>query len=243
MYERGNAHWYKDPSGNKVPGVTTAAKIANTGDAFVVTAADNVAAWAGDNKDTFADMTPSQVTAAGKAYFREHRWDAAERGRTIHMHADALLRGEELDIPDDDVAIVDTFLRMAEEWHLEPTNLEAMVISPRWRYCGRLDFLGFANGTPALLDWKTGRSGVWPETALQLAAYRHAELIVGADGVESAMPHVELTAAVWLQDDRYELVPLNTEQDVFRSFLYALEAYRFTQRERSELIMDALETP
>jgi hypothetical protein len=244
MYERGTAHWYKDPDGNKVPGVTTAAKMANDGGAFIVTAADSVADWAGDHAAEFVDMTPSAIAKAGKAFFREHRWDAADRGRIIHEHADKLLRGEELEIPDDDVAIVDTFLRMAKEWRLEPSHLESMVISTRWRYCGRLDFLGFANGEhPVLLDWKTGRTGVWPETALQLAAYRHADLIVLSDGSEHPMPPVEMTAAVWLQDDRYQIVPVNTDGSVFRSFLYALETYRFTQRDKSELVLDPLETP
>lgn len=243
MYERGTAHWYKRPDGEKVPSVTQATKMANDGGAFVITAAQAVAAWTGDNKDTFPDMTPSAVTKAAMDYWKAHRWDAADRGRTIHEHADKLLRGEELDIPDQDVAIVDTFLRFAEEWHVEPNHLESMVISPRWNYCGRLDFLGMVCGRPWLLDWKTGRTGVWPETALQLAAYRHAELIVLSDGSEFTMPAVEMTAAVWLQDDSYQVVPVNTGQDVFRSFLYALETLRFTQRDREELIYPALETP
>jgi hypothetical protein len=237
----GKSHAYYGPDGTKLPGASTVAKVANDGGAFVVTAANNVADWAGDHKDTFADMSPTQVAKAGKEYWQAHRWDAAARGTTIHDHAAELLAGKDVDVPDEDVGIVDTFLRMAKEWQLRPMYVEAFVLSKRWQYMGRLDCLGWVDGgRPALLDWKTGRSGIYPETALQLAGYRYAELIVDEEGNELPMPDVDLVAAVWLQDDRYEVVPLDAGRETWRTFLYAAEVWRYMQRDRTELVLDPI---
>ncbi len=238
--DRGKGHSYYGPDGAKLPGVTTVTGVIRN-EAFTVAAADKVAAWAGDEKDTFAAMTPSAVTAAGKRFYRDHRFDAATRGQTIHAHAAQLLAGESVVIEEGDERIVDTFLRFADDYRLEPQALETMVVSTRWGYCGTLDYLGYIDHrNSALLDWKTGASGVWPETALQLAAYRYADLLVRDDGTEEPMPDVDLVGAVWLQDDRYDVIPVDASRDTFRTFLYCREVLRFTERERSDVVLEPL---
>ena len=47
------------------------------------------------------------------------------------------------------------------------------------------------DGRTVLLDYKTAGSGVWPETAFQLAAYAHAEFYVAEDGTERPVPAIE----------------------------------------------------
>lgn len=241
--QRGKAHWYRRPDGSKLPGVTTVCHvIAN--ERFISSAARKVAAWAGDNGSSFGDMTPSQITKAGEDHYFAHRFDAAERGRTIHEHAADLLAGREVTIAEGDERIVDTFLRMADEWQLDPEAVERPLVScrrgPAWDYMGTFDFLGRAKGQPALLDWKTGASGVWPETALQLAAYRDADFYIRSDGTEAPMRAAYLVAAVWLQDDRYDVVPVDAGPETLRSFLACRALYEWTQRERADVVGEPL---
>jgi hypothetical protein len=189
-------------------------------------------------------MTPSEITKAAEDHYFAHRFDAAERGRTVHEHAADLLGGAEVAIAEGDERIVDTFLRFADEWQLTVTAVERPIISngrgPAWDYMGTFDFLGTARGRPALLDWKTGAYGVWPETALQLAAYRYADFYVDADGTEHPMPAVGLVAAVWLQDDRYEVVPVDAGPDTLRSFLAARALWEWTQRDKADVVGEPL---
>ncbi|MBQ1164539.1 hypothetical protein KBZ21_41910, partial [Streptomyces sp. A73] len=51
-----------------------------------------------------------------------------------------------------------------------------------------------------------GRSGIWGETALQLAAYARAEFYLDEHGIEQPIPHVDGGLAVWmlgLQQDEF----------------------------------------
>ena len=52
------------------------------------------------------------------------------------------------------------------------------VYSRTFGFAGTLDAICTIAGRRGLLDIKTGRSGVYPEVALQLAAYAHADFCV-----------------------------------------------------------------
>lgn len=77
-----------------------------------------------------------------------------------------------------------------------------------------------------LVDYKTGKS-VYHDTALQLAAYRHAEFVGLPDGTEQFMPEVDCAAALHVRADGIEFLPVDTSEDVWRSFLYVREVYRW----------------
>lgn len=245
-YRRRNAgrgHSYYGPDGDKLDGVTTVLRDGVPKPAFVEAAARKVAEWVGDFYDDLVNLTPSKRTKAALDYYKEHRFDAATRGQIIHEHAAELLVDAEVEVHPDDVPIVATFLRFADEWNLDPIAVEAMVVSERWHYMGTLDCLarvGAHGNVVALLDWKTGATGVWPEAAMQLAAYRNADFYVDVEGKEIPMPKVDLVACVWLQDDRYDVVPVDAGPRTFGAFLNAQEVAHFTRRARSELVLDAI---
>jgi hypothetical protein len=52
-----------------------------------------------------------------------------------------------------------------------------------------------------LIDLKTNRSGIFGETALQLAGYRHADTYLDEDGNEQPMLEVDGCAAVHITAD------------------------------------------
>ena len=87
---------------------------------------------------------------------------------------------------------------------------------------GTLDLVAdLADGQRWLLDWKTTASGIWPESALQLAAYRNADFYIDDNGDEQPMPPVDQAGCVWLSADGYDLIPVDAGPDTFRSFRYA----------------------
>ena len=82
--------------------------------------------------------------------------------------------------------------------------IERRVYSSTHHYAGTLDRLGFVNGRRTLVDLKTG--GIYPTTALQLAAYCHA-----ADEVCDRM-------AVQLNGDGKYSIHLYKIEDLTRDF-------------------------
>jgi hypothetical protein len=112
---------------------------------------------------------------------------------------------------------------------------EASVYNRTERYAGTLDAIATIQGRKLVLDAKTGKA-VYPEVALQLAAYRYAEFMGLPDGSEETMREVDGAAALHLADDGYELIDVQADESVFRSFLYVREVFRF-QEEQSKAVL------
>jgi hypothetical protein len=127
--------------------------------------------------------------------------------------------------------------------------LEAAVANRKWRYVGSTDLiarlrLGELGSHTAVIDVKTGGSGVWPETCLQVAGYRACEVMLDPDGREVPMIATEAGYALWLGDDgSYEFLPLECGDDVFRVFLHVGRVAEFMRREKDALIGLALAAP
>lgn len=107
---------------------------------------------------------------------------------------------------------------------------EASVFNRTQRYAGTLDAIVHLDGHRRIIDVKTGK-GVYPEAALQLAAYRYAEFIGGADGDEVPMPTVDGALVLHLPDEggRYELFDVRADEAVFSAFLYCREVFRWQE--------------
>jgi hypothetical protein len=137
-----------------------------------------------------------------------------------------------------------------------------LVYSKTHRYVGTLDIFGDillpdmpeydhlprdSDGfvCACLIDAKTTRSGIFGETALQLAGYRYAEYMQPdpADpDTAFEMPEVTWTGAVWIRPNGYSLVPVVAGVEQHRSFLYANQVGIFDQGAR-DLIGDPIEPP
>src|SRR3990172_181392 len=76
---------------------------------------------------------------------------------------------------------------------------EASVFNRTERYAGTLDAIATIGGRTLVIDVKSGK-GVYPETALQLAAYRWAEFVGVPDGSEQPMPPTVGAAVLHLTD-------------------------------------------
>ena len=140
--------------------------------------------------------------------------------------------------------IIARFQDFEREWEPELEATELTVFNATAGYAGSLDFIAhiplLGEGL-TLGDFKTGR-GVFPETALQMAAYRHAEFVETAGHKASVpMPKTERSIVVHLRpdDDKsyqdkhpksyYEVIPMDTGEEVFEMFKYVTQVAWFTR--------------
>lgn len=242
-----SGHGYLDANGLKVPGVTTILK-ALPKDALINWAANATADAAVDRWDELAAMKPAARLAALKKARYEDRDTAANRGTEVHNAAQRYLEGEEIELPDDIAGHVESYISFVEDWQPEPLLVEAVVMSHRYGYAGTCD-LGVTFDDPTIIarlaeqmkmpalaqldrpvrgigDIKTSRSGIFPETAWQVCAYRYADVYVDADGAEQPMPEFDFAFALHIRADDYGFRPLIADKEQLREFLYIREVQR-----------------
>lgn len=218
--DRGRGHsYYID--GQKADGVTTLIGDGLPKPALINWAADTTAAYAVDNWAELTDKPPSQrLDVLKKA--RYVQLDAAgKRGTEVHGLAEKLAHNQEIEIPDEIAGHVASALAFLDEWKVRTIRTETVVASRKWGYCGTFDLVGgLPDGRVVLFDWKTSRSGIFGEAALQLAAYRHADVWLDDDGAEHDMSELGITdtMAVWVRADDYDVYPLDTTEATFKLF-------------------------
>jgi len=196
-----------------------------------------------DHWDELLEMSPSERHKALAFAHRNVASDAAERGTLVHALVAHMTTGEELDVPEAFTGHVDAWLQFDHDWRPQVMLAEAMVINRRHRYAGTLDLVArLADGRTWLLDYKTGLKGVYPEAALQLSAYRYAETYLNARGEEMPMPAIDQAGAIELKADGYRLLPVQTDDLTFRTFLYVQQVAYFMDTGKF-LIGDALSPP
>lgn len=153
---------------------------------------------------------------------------ASAKGTAVHGLAEQLAHGVEVDVPEHLTGHVDSYLRFLDEWNPTDALVERVVVNRRWRYMGQLDLIAnFGDAGTALLDIKTSRSGVFAETALQLAGYRYATTMLDGldpatgDAIEVPMPAVDWCGVLWVRADGYDVIPFDVTEATHRVFLYA----------------------
>lgn len=240
----GRGHHYVDQeTGQRVPGVTTVNSAGMPKPALLNWAADATAEYAIDNWDALAKLSPSERLKKMKGGRYEKRDAAANRGTAVHKMAERLIAGEKVTVPDELAGYVESCVNFLNDFDVRQLHVEAVVYSESNRHVGTVDLIadvllpdmpeydhigrddnGYSRG---LFDWKTSRSGVFGDVALQLAPYRWSEWLVNpATGDVEVMPDVDFTAGIHLTPTGYSFIPLETGEDVYRDFLYVKEVAR-----------------
>ncbi|WP_413800114.1 hypothetical protein [Streptomyces iranensis] len=212
--------------GEPVTGVTSLISGGLPKPALAPWAAKSAARYAVDNWRALAPLVASGEAEAAfdeirRAPFRE-RNAAAARGTEVHRYANALSRDEDAEVPDELFGYVAACADFLDDWGVTPLLTEAMVGSRIHQYAGTLDLVAkLPGGEVALFDYKTAASGIWPDTALKLAAYRRADFYLNSDGAEVPLYLLGITTAyaVHLRPDGYAVHPLDTSEEAFRRFL------------------------
>ncbi len=102
--------------------------------------------------------------------------ESADRGTRLHECVQRMLLGDwTLDdgLAHQEELAVDAAWVWIKGLDLAGVKPEVTVHSRKERYAGTLDCIALKDGVVTLMDWKFGNS-LWPEYAMQMAAYRHA---------------------------------------------------------------------
>lgn len=222
--------------GQRADGVTTLLDKGLPKPALLPWGIKSVAEYAADHLDLLLQMQPmgrEAIVSALKQSPYTERDLAAKRGTEVHALAEKLARGSEIDVPEELSGHVASCIQFLDDWQVEPLVNEAVVASRRWGYCGTLDLIGrLPDGSVAILDYKTNRSGIFGETALQLAAYAHAEVYLDHDGNERPVADLGITKGygVWLRADGYAVYELPIDEASFKVFTHVMYLARQTDR-------------
>lgn len=237
--EDGHRYWL---DGERVTSPTTATGKVLAKHALLPWASKLAAAWAADNvslRDVLGEAAFLKQAAAAPTAARNA---GADRGRILHDAAEQLVQGYPLTPvnddgtpwPEDMTAAARQLAAFMDEHDVTPVMHETVVFHELHRWAGRLDLVAtLKDGKTWLLDYTTG-SGVYPEKALQLAAYRHATH--ASDGTDDMpMMPVDATGVVWVKPDGWELVPTRSDEQVYGYFCHvlALAAWADWRREDS----------
>jgi len=231
--------------GKKAMGVTTAISKGVPKPALPYWSARTVAEHVFDLDDSGLSALRAMPRASAVAALKQVPWSqrdaAADRGSLVHAANEALITGQPIDVADDLAPYVDSSLKFMNDWQPRPLLIEKVIGSYRWGYAGTFDAVVEMKGQRWLIDYKTSASGIWPETALQLAAYRNADVYVAEADVEIPMAevHIERCAAIWVRPDGYDVIPIEAEHRQFDTFLHALSIARRTD-EMSEWVGEAI---
>jgi hypothetical protein len=160
-------------------------------------AGEATAEYAVDNWDTAGPLSYSERLKKIKGGRYEKRDAAANKGTAVHAMAERLIAGEKVTVPDELTGYVQACVRFLDDFEVRAVHVEAVVYSETHRHVGTVDLIadvrlpdmpeyehigrdsdGYSRG---LLDWKTSRSGIFGDVALQLVAYRHSEFLIDPD--------------------------------------------------------------
>lgn len=229
-----SSHRYK-LDGKWVQGVTTILGGAMPKPALTKWASKSVAEYVANNRDAVEHlygMGAGPMIAALKDVPWQQRDEAANRGTEVHDYAERIVKGEEVDVPEVLVGHVESAIAFLEEWDIRPVLVEAVVGSREHQYAGKLDLVADSRRAPrAIYDYKTSKSGIYGETAMQLVAYGMAEFH-GENGNEHPMAELGIEAAfgVHIRADGYDVYPLQYGPEIYAEFVTLVEASRINSR-------------
>jgi hypothetical protein len=219
-----DGHWVPSPTG------ITGAALHKP--ALAYAAAREAASWASTHAGEIDQLGEETWRKEATMWHKKVWAESRDTGTAVHSLAEVLIYGNPLPTedkaglpyPDDVYRMAEQLARFMDSWSVDPLAHEAIVFNEHDKWAGRLDLIAaLSDGNRWLLDYKTGASGVWPETALQLAAYSHATHIVWKDE-DRKMPVVDRRGAVWVRPDGWQLIPVDVTDgdalyEVFRSMI------------------------
>lgn len=233
--------------GKPIPGVTTLIGDGLPKKALIYWAAKSVAEYVADNAEHLRECYDWMDRGQLVAMLKETPWSARDRaavkGTDVHALAEKLVAGEEVEVPDLLAGFVDSCVRFLDDWKVHPVITEVSAAHRSHWWAGRPDLVGrLPDGRVGLFDWKTGASGIWPETAFQLAAYSHAEFYTTDGEDENPFPQVDFCAAVWLREDGYDVIPVKADDAVYQEFRHIAYVAK-TSKRMKDYVGDPLVAP
>lgn len=239
--------------GKKVPSVTKIVGAAVHKPALVAAAAKETAIWATLNYDALGNVLDTDAWIREATGAARRAWNKkADDGRDLHALAETMIYGDPMPdeingrpVSDHVRDMAGQLARFFDAHDVTPILHETMVYSDRYRYAGRLDLVADIGGTRWLLDYKTGESGVWPETSIQLSAYGFATHYVDKEDTDREMEAlgIERAGAVWIRPNSWDLIPVRYDRQVHGMFLHMGAIWSWTTQPRTSLVYSSVARP
>jgi hypothetical protein len=177
-----------------------------------------------------------------KGAFRHARDDAAIAGSKVHEAWEEYLKDRDRlteirnGLPDLALSMFDGIMELTLKYNVEWERSEQTAYNHVHEYAGTFDGI-VTMDTPGgrkrlLVDIKTSKSPTREEYAAQLSSYRYATHIIHDDGTEEEMPEVEGCVIFHVRPDVAQVIPVNTDEEVFAGFLVCLALLRVSKDDR-----------
>ena len=219
--------------GRRVPGVTAIVGVLDKSGPLTRWAARSVAQYVWDNPDETMTLLAGDRDACVHVLARVPdlaRDSAADRGTSIHAHAETILREHAADVDDVLVPVVQGIVTFLDAWQVEPILTEFACASREHQWAGTGDTIARyrhpVTGRRGVMyaDWKSGKR-TYGESGLQFAAYAHAEFH-GLDGDEHPLPEVDSLYGVHTLPGEALVYPYEHGRHVYEDFLTLRAAHR-----------------
>ena len=211
-------------------------------------AAKQVATYAIEERNLWIPLAEKEPKAA-LDLIKGAPWRTTENsaalGSAVHTAVETRVLGGDLDVDKLDTQVkpfINSFLNF--EKMFEPTweMSEATVLSYKYGYAGTIDAIASFNKPELglvgryLIDWKTGKSGPYPEAALQLSAYKHADIVLLPNGTEEELPATDGAIVVKLRPRMYDVVPAIVDDSTFKYFRHLQMAFKWQHEASKEVL-------
>jgi hypothetical protein len=175
-------------------------------------------------------------------YYKKGDNTAAKLGTLVHSLCERISLGESVSITNgsDEEPFIDAFYKFVDDYQPTFVETEVTMFSKEHGYAGTADAIIEIDGKRYICDYKTGRA-VYPEVALQVAAYRYADFIGRPEGVEEALPKIHGGLVLHIRPEGYKAIPLDAGTDTFDTFLSALDIFRWSRIDGKHTIGEAWE--
>lgn len=189
------------------------------------------------------------VKGAASRYTRQR----SKIGSDAHDLFERMIRGQRVGRVHIDMAPYQRhFGAFLDEVQPELVRAEDVAWSDEHRYAGsfdgilrlRLDEHGkpAKHGEPALVmaDWKTSKA-TYPDVALQMSAYAHAEHIISPDGSREAMPTFDGAVVLHITPEQAAFKPVRIDEaDVFAHFLHLRQTFEWVNKVSKTVLGDPI---
>jgi hypothetical protein len=203
-------------------------------------AAGAVAEYLVERRELLPSLTDFELLTLAKSAPNRQRKEAALRGGELHALAARLAGGEEVDVPEPHLGLVDSYLDFLDEYQPANALVERPCFNRTHRLAGTFDMLAqidrpYMKGT-VLFDIKTSNKGIYGEIGIQLAGYAHSEFYVDEDGAEQPMPAIDHYVALWVRSDGYDAYEIDVTDREWRA-LQAVQYVAWWRRSREKVVV------
>lgn len=195
-------------------------------------AARSVAEYVTKNFDTISALVNTGQKKAAIDLMKGAPWrqrdTAADLGTAVHKAVESVQSGIIHPTLEDERPFIESFADWMLRFKPEIVVSEGTIFNRAYNYAGTLDLIAKIDGLNWLIDVKSGK-GIYPEAAMQVCAYAHGEFIGHEDGTEEMLPIIDKGAILHLRRDGFSFVPASINKEVFDSFLYCRELFRWQE--------------